>query len=97
MVRHIWAADRMWEGLIGPSDEAWAAGSSALLAEWPGLDDLPGEAGGSGGARNYVPQLQDLAKRSVSARDREDRASLYGELLGTCFGCHRAVGIKQAP
>ncbi len=31
MQRHVWALDRMWEGLIGPSDAAWRAGASALV------------------------------------------------------------------
>ena len=28
MVRHVWAVDRLWEGLIGPSDAAWASGAA---------------------------------------------------------------------
>ncbi len=30
MERHRWAADRMWEGLVGPSETAWLAGAATL-------------------------------------------------------------------
>ena len=30
MQRHLWAADRMWDGLIGPSDKAWEWGTEML-------------------------------------------------------------------
>src|SRR5262245_53079650 len=32
MERHAWAANRMWEGLIAPSDSAWRAGSAELAS-----------------------------------------------------------------
>jgi hypothetical protein len=31
MQRHQWAADRLWEGLIGPSDTAWTRGADMLI------------------------------------------------------------------
>src|SRR5690606_8853311 len=30
MLRHQWAADRLWEGLMAPIDELWLAGSEAM-------------------------------------------------------------------
>jgi len=31
MQRHQWAAERLWEGLIGPSDVAWSRGTDMLV------------------------------------------------------------------
>ena len=33
MRRHDWAAERMWEGLVGPSDLLWDMGATALTAD----------------------------------------------------------------
>ena len=44
MGRHIWAADRMWAGLIGHSDEAWVRGAQ-LLVDDPFHARGPGSAG----------------------------------------------------
>src|SRR6185295_1100568 len=30
MRRHVWATERLWEGLYVPSDDAWNAGAQAL-------------------------------------------------------------------
>ena len=30
MQRHMWAVNRMWEGLTAPSDDAWNAGAQVL-------------------------------------------------------------------
>ena len=93
MVRDFWAADRMWEGLVGPSEGAWAAGSSALLADWVLPEDLEVVAGSTEQAQAYVGKIRQLARDAQTAQRQEERASVYGALLGTCSGCHRAVGV----
>ena len=30
MALHVWASERMWNGLVGPDDFAWSSGASAL-------------------------------------------------------------------
>ncbi len=94
MIRHFWAADRMWEGLVGPSDEAWAAGASALDAEWAVPEDLEVDAGSAETAEGYARTIRELAGDARSATRQEDRASVYGALLDTCNGCHQAVGVE---
>ena len=32
MARHQWAADRLWEGMVGDADDAWKAGLDVLAA-----------------------------------------------------------------
>jgi hypothetical protein len=86
MQRHLWAADRMWEGLTGPSNEAWNAGASAL-ARAPGgspASELPLPA-------DFVERLTDLrrlGKSALEVRRPEQRAKTYGLLIASCAGCH---------
>ena len=82
MVRHLWAADRMWEGLVGPSDDAWLAGSSALA----GSLSLP--SGNVRGPEELLRQVGALAGEAETATGQEARAEIYGRLLGTCSQCH---------
>jgi cytochrome c553 len=96
MIRHFWAADRMWEGLVGPSEEAWAAGASALDAEWVLPEVLEGGAGSVETAEAYARKIRELAGDAQSATRQEERASVYGALLGTCNGCHQAAGVVES-
>jgi cytochrome c556 len=90
MNRHIWAVDRLWEGIIGPSDASWAAGAAALVG-------APLTFGAGGATSDQADQLarkvHDLATRATAATDPKDRAAVYGELLQTCTLCHEALGL----
>lgn len=87
MWRHLWAADRLWAGLIAPSDEAWNAGGEALansrFVPWEDADDPE--------VTRDMIRLADLlniigfeAKITTGPK----RASLYGTFLGACASCH---------
>jgi len=44
MARHQWAVDRLWEGLVGPSDPRWRSGLDVLATTplpYPRLTDAP--------------------------------------------------------
>jgi hypothetical protein len=90
MRRHQWAAARLWEGLVGPSTEMWDEGASALSTSQ--LD--------AAGAANDVPRgdvtalatkIRELSLRATTTDDHDARATLYGEILSTCAGCHELV------
>jgi hypothetical protein len=88
MARHQWAADRLWEGLVGLSDEAWRDGLG-VLATAP----LPASALSDDPARvkqvaRYARELQRTARRAVPARTPSTRAAVYAELLVVCSACH---------
>jgi len=86
MYRHMWAADRLWEGLTGPSDEAWRAGAQALVR-------APEQA-----PRTQPPlpprfvsalrQVRELGQRALEADSLADRANVYGVFLASCASCH---------
>jgi mono/diheme cytochrome c family protein len=86
MVRHMWAADRFWEGLTGPSDDAWQAGAEALAhaPEAPPRADPPLPP-------RFVAALQNvrtLGQRALEASSDEERANVYGAFLASCAACH---------
>jgi hypothetical protein len=87
MLRHQWAANQLWQGVIAPSDERWNAGAEALLTAPLGTVAQHGIAG-------FEDDLDDLARvrlfarRALAAGDADTRATLYGDLLATCAHCH---------
>jgi hypothetical protein len=80
MARHRWAADRLWEAVVGDDDDAWQEGLDVLAAPPLALD------------AERVPfsrQLQRLAKSGrLTKRPITNRAATYAEILVTCAGCH---------
>jgi mono/diheme cytochrome c family protein len=81
MARHRWATDRLWEGVMGLSDEGWAAGLDVLVAT-----PLPGTELGSA-RQPFARTLQRDARRARTVKAGE-RAAAYGDLLVTCAACH---------
>jgi cytochrome c553 len=90
MARHLWAVDRMWEGLVAPSDRLWRQGATALI------DDPLFQGGGqaSPDVARLAREVHDLGV-TASGRDPDGRAGVYGRLLATCVTCHRAMGISM--
>lgn len=95
MQRHLWAADRLWEGLIGPSDAAWNRGTNMLVDVPLHPEDVGGE-GLSDADREVLDYLERrihvLAAQGANARTPSDRAAFYGEMLTECAECHTRLG-----
>lgn len=83
MARHRWAADRLWEGVVGNSETAWRSGLDVLAAT-----PLDEPADRAGLAREL--QRQADAARRPSPGKLIDRATAYGNILATCASCHTA-------
>ena len=83
MARHLWAADRLWEGMIGPADDSWRAGL-VILAQPPLAATEMSDARG-----RFARQLQRVAEtaRKSTSTDKE-RAATYAQLLTQCAACH---------
>lgn len=88
MQRHLWAMDRLWEGLVGPSEMAWQEGSRVLAANPFSADALPIHKDLQPVAEKQLAAIAALAKEAGAATELADRSKVYGELLGTCSGCH---------
>ncbi|HEY5922237.1 MAG TPA: hypothetical protein VIV11_11225, partial [Kofleriaceae bacterium] len=85
MARHRWAADRMWEGMVGNADEPWRDGIE-VLAQTP-LQFTAIDADRSRLAKR-LQLLADQARQRRSIDTVAERAQVYGEILVTCAACH---------
>ena len=88
MQRHQWAADRLWEGLIGPSDIAWKRGTDMLI-------DVPLRASKVTQISVYDDEIKKiehrvhaLGGRGTQTKTPISRSELYGEFLSLCASCH---------
>ncbi len=85
MARHRWAADRLWEGIVGGAEAPWRAGLEVLAAAPLAWDDAtPARA-------QLARQLQRdaaQARERVPGASLDARASAYGDMLAVCAACH---------
>jgi cytochrome c553 len=92
MRRHQWAAERLWDGLVGPSARAWRTGARVLL-EAPLEPEVmipnksPGPAIGP-----LASSVHELGRKARVVEAAGDRVAIYGELLVTCSACHQRLG-----
>ena len=83
MTRHLWASERLWEGLVGGADDSWRAGLDVLaLAPLPASQVGPDRA-------VFARNLQRLAETARKLRTN-DHSAAYAEILSTCVTCHTA-------
>jgi cytochrome c553 len=82
MARHAWAAERLWEAILGGDDARWRSGLVVLA-------DAPLPAVLSHGSR-FGRGLQAYARTELDTRGSslEARGTAYGEILVLCAGCH---------
>lgn len=91
MARHNWAAERMWEGLAVPSQEAWAQGIQ-LLAEIPLQPEaMSADSAVAGEVAALANQIHDLGEEGAQAVSWRTRTSVYGRLIATCASCHQLL------
>ncbi len=84
MARHAWAAERLWEAIVGDDDARWRRGL-AVLADAPLPSALLSDASHS------AETLQVYARDQLDMRGAtsiEGRARAYGEMLILCARCH---------
>jgi hypothetical protein len=95
MKRHQWAAARLWDGLVGPSDQLWSEGAQVLATTR--LDESQVTAGPRGDVTALAQKVREIARRAAKVEDHDARTTLYGELLSTCAGCHALVRPAPVP
>jgi cytochrome c553 len=88
MTRHQWAAARLWDGLVGPSDEAWQAGASVLRDAPMFTDRLTEDVEQYAAVTKLAWQVHEVGALANTVTDQTRRADLYGTLLATCATCH---------
>jgi len=93
MLRHLWATDRLWEGLIGGSENAWRDGLQ-VLAVTP-LPISPALTGPDQGPRLQALAREALAQHATQTETLDERGRLYGEMLVGCAACHAKLQIRR--
>jgi cytochrome c553 len=89
MVAHAAAVERLWEGLVLPSDLSWSSGIEVLI-DAPRLDSDVADVAAAAG------RVRDLARQGKSA-DVAQRRQIFANLLTTCAGCHERLGVALRP
>lgn len=95
MKRHQWAMERLWEGLISPSDTAWWRGADMLVGVPLRAAEVTNEAtevGNSAALDELARRVHMLGGQGTITRTPDARSALYGELLGLCADCHTRLG-----
>lgn len=86
MVAHALATDRLWEGLILPSDTSWLGGTRVLMDAVRLDGDVP-ELVAAG------RHLRELARNGASAAASQRGAS-FANILLTCASCHARFRVE---
>jgi cytochrome c553 len=89
MQRHAWAFERLWEGLVLPSDDSWRRGCDAFV-ELPTCDDGPSSDRDPAAIQRAREQTAALELEARAAATPEARAAVYARMLPTCSACHAA-------
>lgn len=90
MVLHVWAADRMWEGLMIPSEGTWLVGAR-LLADHAVRVDGPYA---SPRANQLALEMKELGGEAVAATGSDARGRVLGAVLNSCATCHAELDIR---
>ncbi len=91
MQRHLWAVDRLWEGLIGPSDAAWSRGIK-MMAEEPLFGTEAAWDGPEAEGDELAKRVHELGRQAAKALTPDARGRVYSQLINTCSDCHQATG-----
>lgn len=92
MARHVWASERMWEGMVGPLDHAWVEGARELREGWLDPQEVVSDPGDRERVRELVRTVYEIGTRAEKVSDSGERAEIYGDFLTTCIDCHRLTG-----
>lgn len=85
MFAHAVAADRLWAGLILPSDASWMSGVQLLAAAASDSDDSA--------ARAASQRLRALGQEGRSASVAE-RGRIFADVLIACSSCHEREAVS---
>ncbi len=87
MRRHAWAFNRLWEGLVFPSDASWERGAAAF-ADLPPCEDTPSPEQDLSAISKAREDSRAFEADARAATNADARVEVYGRMLGTCAACH---------
>jgi mono/diheme cytochrome c family protein len=92
MRRYQWAIERMWEAMLGGSDERWSAGAQALQA--PSEKKLDERSTQTAEITSTMEAMHAIAE-ARGETDPVKRLETLGVALSACVTCHTAVGLAR--
>jgi len=96
MQRHQWAADRLWDGLIGPSNSAWNRGVDMLIDVPLAPEDVTTTTAHFSEVDNITRRIHALGSIGTETVRTDARSELYSEVLSLCASCHTRLGRGPA-
>jgi hypothetical protein len=97
MLAHQHAVDLMYQGLVGPSDDAWKKGAEELKKAPLTLKELPKDPLLTKEIAAIEGAVHAMADRAETAVETRARVALYGELIAACANCHSLHGDIWGP
>lgn len=95
MARHMWSMDRLWDGIIGPSDARWIEGVSGLHDHPIDAERLHGREGGESPSDYMDWWIHQPGPTDGLKATGPERAAFYTHMLTACAACH--AGTEGAP
>ncbi len=95
MLRHQWATERFWDGLVSADDRGWQAGAHIFFEASLHSDEMTTGAKIDPHVQMLADRLHDFGQEAERATDVEARVALYAQLVGTCARCHQEA--QQGP
>ncbi len=94
MMGHMWAADRMWKGLVTPSAVSWNNGVAALAVDPLDEESFAPATDHVGELGVLAARVHDLAAQGRGVAEMDARAEIDGQFLATCAECHQLLGVS---
>jgi mono/diheme cytochrome c family protein len=97
MLEHQHAIDLLYQGLVGPSVQAWADGAKALKAAPLAGEKLPKDPQLTRERLAAEAAVHALADKAAVAADAQARVQIYAQLAASCASCHALHGKVWGP
>jgi cytochrome c553 len=93
MARHTWAVNRMWQGLVGPTESAWSQAAIALNDEPTAQPLLPKDQLLTDETAAAAKRLHTLGTTALEADELRARVDIFGAALTACATCHLELSV----
>jgi len=97
MHRHLWAANRMWESMIIPSNDAWKSATDMLAEVQIDAEQLTDDPANVAAVEDLVERARALGEMGAETSAGPLRSEQLGKFLSLCAGCHTLTGGGPAP
>ena len=85
--QHAHAAMYMWIGLVTPHEKAFEVGLQGAVP--------PVDLDSSQALFDQLQAFEALVESTSKLTSWDDRADAFGDMLGTCAGCHELAGLDR--